>query len=114
MIAHSDLLILLIAFEVAIVGVVFTTVLMEPGEVFGFYRRLLEKLAYKEGDYGKKTFFGKVFSKPLGLCSVCFSGQLALWSGFYFVDYTSLSEGIITHIIFISLVIFLCQKSQKG
>lgn len=53
------------------IGYVFTKVLMQ--DVFTPYRRLLYRLPGWLG-------------KPLGLCSVCFTGQLSLWGMLPFVE----------------------------
>lgn len=53
---------------ISIFAWVFTNILIEPDMIFGKYPILLEK-------YIKKDFL----MKPLGMCSYCFGGQIALW-----------------------------------
>lgn len=47
-------------------GIVFTEVLTAPGMIFSFWARWLDKLP-------------EWLAYPLGGCSFCFTGQVALW-----------------------------------
>jgi hypothetical protein len=43
--------------------------------------------------------FGKWISKPLGLCHLCLSGQLALWMHLYLSGWDVSFMGICSHIL---------------
>lgn len=58
--------IVLTAFSIAIIAIVFCDVLSEPEELLAGYHRLIEKLPW-------------YIHKPLGGCAKCFGGQIALW-----------------------------------
>lgn len=81
----------------AVVAWVFCMVLCDEGMIFNFYYRWIEKLP----DW---------LFKPLGGCEYCFGGQLALWYYLirHFGDYS-----LITHIVFVSGVIFLIRLTNK-
>lgn len=74
----------IIAFMCSIVGHVMSNILIYE-DILNWYGRLIGKLPEWLG-------------KPLGICSICFTGQLAIWSslvycvmnkgGFLFVPYT--------------------------
>ena len=69
----------------------FVNVLEQPDMIFEKYFTLISKLP------------GHI-AKPLGLCSYCLSGQLALWY-FIFFEFETLYN-FIHLIVFISLTIF--------
>lgn len=77
--------------KIAVIAFIFTK-LQEPGMIFAWYAKLLDKIQ-TEWLYN-----------PLGGCLKCFSGQCALW--FYLIknfhDYN-----FIDHLFFIASVIFL-------
>jgi hypothetical protein len=77
------------AFLVASIGYVFTHVLITYGNVLHFYSKLLEKIKYE------------FVRKPLGECTLCFTGQLALWSGLCMFDYIYIIPFICTSILFV-------------
>ena len=76
-------------FLCAVAGVVFASV--RPGLFTPWYEFLL-----KVETRGK---IGKWVSKPLGLCHLCVSGQLALWAHFYGSGFDYSLEGITSHIL---------------
>jgi len=67
------MLIFLYAPLIAISAYVFKEFLIQEGELLQFYGSFLNKI---ENDN---------IRKPLGGCLQCFSGQLALWSGLFFL-----------------------------
>jgi len=79
------------------IGYVFTNVLLE--DIFSFYARWLHTLPWWLG-------------KPLGLCSVCFTGQLTFWGmlPFFRFDYQS----VIMYFGIISINIILVQLYEKN
>lgn len=80
--------------SVAIVAFIFVEYLTAPGQVLEFYYQWLEGL-HRKG----RTWL----AKPLGLCGICFSGQVGLW--WYAIAYRD--EWILgDHIIFTCQVIF--------
>ena len=70
--------------------------ILQDTMTFKWYKNLLEKLP-------------DVLKLPLGGCSLCFGGQIALWSYIYFY-HASIYEAI----IFISLTIFTVKKLQTN
>lgn len=60
----------IIGFACSIVGHVVSTILLYE-DVLNWYGKILERLP-------------KMLAQPLGLCVLCFSGQLALWSSLVF------------------------------
>ena len=74
--------------SIATVAVVFSMVLIEEEGIFAFYGRLINRLP---------TWL----SKPLGMCEVCFGGQLAFWYYIFLDGYT-----VPGHVFFVSWTIF--------
>lgn len=58
------------AFQVAVFGHVFTQILMQQGMLFERYQDALVTIEDR---------LGKMVSYPLGMCTKCFTGQVALW-----------------------------------
>ena len=85
-----------VAFCCSIVGYVFTSILLYE-DVLNWYGRLLGKLPGWLG-------------KPLGLCSICFTGQLALWIQIYYCHKIEDFANLIYFSYTISLAIFLANK----
>lgn len=81
----------IVAFSLAcaVVGTVFATV--RPGLFTPWYDLLL-----KVETWG---WFGRWISKPLGLCHLCVSGQLALWLHMYRAGWDTSLHGISLHIL---------------
>lgn len=72
---------------------VFVNVYTQPDMIFGWYYRILEKLP---------TWL----AKPIGLCDICLSGQLALWILLaFFYDYYMQwpLQTAIVHCLYISI-----------
>ncbi|WP_437918586.1 hypothetical protein [Sphingobacterium sp. LRF_L2] len=63
----------IISFCCSVIGHVVSTILLYE-DVLNWYGKILERLP-------------KMIAQPLGLCVLCFSGQLALWSSFVFSLY---------------------------
>jgi hypothetical protein len=80
---------------VAIVAFIFSYVLIDEEGIFAFYGRLINRLPLWA-------------SKPLGMCELCFSGQLALWYGFFMDSYT-----VPNHVIFICITILFTRIVGK-
>ena len=95
------------ALQLAILAYVFCEVLTKPNYIFAKYLDLLiwiNKAGYPWIAY------------PLGYCSKCFGGQLALWIWFYtngfehmnpYVDTYGYITAFLRHILFISTTIYL-------
>lgn len=81
---------LLRLFEVSLIVYMFCA-LGEPGEIFGWYQRLIDPLPLW-------------LAKPLGACFRCFTGQVCFW--FYLITYIH-SYNVIDHLFFASAGIFL-------
>ena len=80
----------------AVVGFVYAMILTEPNMILNGVWNYLDK-----------TLPEWLF-KPIIGCYKCVCGQMALWSGFYFVDYTRpLFEIITLHVYFICLTILI-------
>lgn len=77
----------------AFIGYAFTSVLMD--DVLWKYKRYL--LATET--------LPEWLKKPLGLCNVCFTGQLSLWGMIPFVEWTY--QGILTWMGIVSLNIVI-------
>lgn len=82
----------LYAFFVVATAVVYCEVLTAPGNILGWWDKLIHRLI--KNDY---------ILKPLGDCVYCFGGQLALWS--YLIMYFNMYN-IFYHVCFIMTVIF--------
>lgn len=76
----------------ASVAIVYTEVLTAPGNILGWFDKLIHRFIHN--DY---------ILKPLGDCAYCFGGQVALW-GYFLVrtDYDWLE-----HILFVTFTIFI-------
>ena len=74
----------------AFIGYAFSRILLE--DVLLFYSRFLHRLPEWVG-------------KPLGLCAVCFTGQLSLWGMLPMVDFTYI--GILHYLGIVSLNMIL-------
>lgn len=66
-------MIFLNAFLIGAFAYVFTNILIQPGEILGFFGNWINRLP----DY---------LRKPLGGCEACFAGQLALWFGLFYYE----------------------------
>jgi hypothetical protein len=66
------------AFQIAVFVAVFQWC-MQEGMILSAYRVWLERKAF-EWQYGWIT-------KPMGLCSFCFAGQLGLWTGVFILGF---------------------------
>lgn len=77
-------------------------IMQMPGEILGRYGNLLARLPEWLG-------------KPLGGCSKCFAGQLALWSWFYFryhwFEHILFVLGSVTLTYFIELIILHYERT---
>ena len=80
------------ASAIAVIAFVFSYILTEDGEILSWYFRLIQRLP----DW---------LFKPLGGCSRCLAGQIALWYGFT-LDWRS-------HIVLIFLTILLTDLTLK-
>lgn len=67
----------------------------EPGEIFAFYQRWINKLP-------------EYLWKPLGGCFKCFAGQVAFWYFIFFKEYD-----LIEHLFFVSAVILFVMIINK-
>jgi len=81
---------LYISIQIAVFAVIFSCLLIEEGQIFSFYGRLLGKLP---------TWIGS----PLGLCVYCFGGQIAAWYYPIFMDGYEPEM----HVFFVAITIFL-------
>lgn len=75
----------------AALAIVYCEVLTAPGNILGWFDKLLHKWIKNE-----------YILKPLGDCCYCFGGQVALWGYLLLGDYDWLQ-----HILFVSFTIFL-------
>lgn len=83
----------LLAAMVGTFAYIFVNVYTQPEMIFGWYYNLIEKLP---------TWL----AKPLGLCDLCMSGQLALWIFLaFFWDYYPVwpIKTAIVHALYISI-----------
>lgn len=78
----------------AVLAWVVWAVLMEPGMLLDWW----ERFVYRLDDKGVQWL-----SKPLGVCGVCFSGQVGLW--FYLIAYGNVWR-LSDHIAFMAQTIF--------
>lgn len=76
----------------AALAIVYTEVLTAPGNILGWLDRLIHKWITAE-----------YLLKPLGDCTYCFGGQVALWGYFLIKNDYKLLE----HILFVGFTIFL-------
>ena len=76
---------------IAIVSWVYINILAEPGMIFGWLRKLVNRWVAPLSD-------------PLVNCEYCNAGQIALW--FYLIKYWC-DYDIFEHIAYISVTIFL-------
>jgi len=78
-------------FFCSIIAVVYCEVLMADGMLLDWWARILDRMK------------PEWIAKPLGGCTYCFAGQLALWSGFFiWNDYK-----LLTHFLYIITVLFV-------
>jgi hypothetical protein len=91
---------ILLALEIAIAGYVFSGILTQPGHLFDWYGRMLERLRVK----------WQKCADPLGYCPLCFTGQLSFW---LFLYYNLHHYNIVRHILFTSMAIFLVAAVGK-
>jgi len=74
---------------IAVFSTVFTFNLTAEGSILSWWDKLIQRLpAWLE--------------KPLGGCSYCMAGQIALWYYFFLEDYS-----FVNHIFFITATIFI-------
>ena len=86
---------------IAIASVVFSCILMDEDMIFGFYSKLISKLP-------------TTLSKPLGECSYCFGGQVALWYYFLLGNYKIDTHifFVLTTIFFIHLILYIYERTS--
>ena len=84
---------LYISIQVAVFAVIFSCLLIEEGQIFSFYGRLLGKLPDWIGS-------------PLGLCVYCFGGQIALWYFIYRIFFIPERYDGFVHLSFIAMTLF--------
>jgi hypothetical protein len=77
-------------FKISLIAFIFTE-LTHEGMIFHFYKKLLLKLPEK-------------IAFPLGLCYMCFTGQVCLW---YYIIFHFKEYNFIEHLFFISAGIML-------
>lgn len=78
----------------SVIGHVFSNILLYQ-DMFNWYGRLISRLP------------GWIY-KPLGLCSMCFSGQLAFWFCVIFLDWHWMDIWLIPYSV--SVAIYLSDK----
>lgn len=78
--------------QAAVFAFVFSDVLIQPGQIFGFYGDWLDR----------KQAGGAWWAKPAGLCGRCFSGQVGAWAYLFLCPQYDFRQ----HIIFAASVIF--------
>lgn len=76
---------------VAVVAITWVTMLTDPGDIFDWFPRLVQRITKNEK-----------INKVLHACERCFAGQFALWSYFGLMDGYSFFE----HFAYIILSIF--------
>ena len=76
---------------IAVCCFVWVNILMQPGNIFNCYNKLIEKVP-------------EWLYKPLGGCDYCFTGQVALW---YFLFYYGFDFLIIPYILISIFIIHL-------
>lgn len=91
---------ILFSIAVSITAVVFVFIISQPGELLGFWQKLLYKLP---------EFIGK----PLGLCEKCFTGQLALFTYLYLFIRGVVPYDPLAHIVFISFSILVTNQLTR-
>lgn len=84
----------------AVTAWVFSEYLTRPGMIFSFWGNLLERLHQAGNDW---------LAKPLGWCSICFSGQLALWHYIFRAKQYAVDEAV----FFVSGAIFFTIAIQS-
>lgn len=89
--AYMLIYFLFTSFGVAITGYVFTNILENEGMIFGWYNKLIMRLPMW-------------LYKPLGGCSLCFTGQLAFWG---FLIFKIHSYDLLQHVFFTMLSIYI-------
>tara|TARA_R110000787_G_scaffold97665_4_gene201322 strand:+ start:19779 stop:20075 length:297 start_codon:yes stop_codon:yes gene_type:complete len=87
------------ALQIAITAYVFSGVLIQPDYIFEKYGNFLYKLTENKLEW---------LAYPLGYCAKCFSGQLALWYGIFWLDF-----GIVQSVFYISFSIFFTTLISK-
>lgn len=83
---------------ISVTAFVFSDVLSETGMIFNWYFRKLDRM----NDKGMAWL-----AYPLGYCSKCFAGQIALW--FYAIKYYEIYD-FTEHITFVVLAIFFAYE----
>jgi hypothetical protein len=97
-----------LALQLAVLAVVFSDILMKPGQIFGWYGAFLEKLAARGPAW-------EYWVKPLGYCVRCFSGQLALWTYLLtHLDQLRYPAFYVRLFSFVALTIFLASLLSLG
>ncbi len=87
---------------IGIVGYVLAYLLAQPGMIFNAYLGFLIDVLNKI-DPSKKMNLVYWIGKPLGLCEICFTGQLAFW--LYFRHWHNYN--FMVHVVYFSLAIFI-------
>jgi hypothetical protein len=59
--------------QLAVLAFIFTDILIKKGMIFGWYGEWLDRMADKSPTW-------EYWTKPLGNCVRCFSGQVGLWT----------------------------------
>jgi hypothetical protein len=80
----------------AALAVVYCEVLTAPGNILGWWDKLVHTLIKNES-----------ILKPLGDCPYCFGGQLSLWSYLIIIYRTGATYDWMEHILFVGLTIFI-------
>jgi len=89
------------AILVAVFAVVWSCILIDEDMIFGFYGKWIDRLPSK-------------LSYPLGSCSYCFGGQVALWYYFFVDDYRPDNHVFFVSmtILFIHLILYLYERTN--
>lgn len=76
----------------------------KPGAILHWWYLILDSLAYKHGG------LVAAIAKPLGLCSVCTAGQVALWAGlakFWMQYQQNIPQTLLAHLTAICVACFV-------
>ena len=93
---NNELVFYVFYFALPVVAYAITGILLQPGELLGRLGDLIDRLP-------------QWLAKPLGMCSKCFAGQLALWSYPFYAD----NYRIDLHIVSVCWAVFAVYFIQK-
>lgn len=102
------------SFLIALAAVLFVFVLSEPGEIFGWLRRILFNLFDNDTRINRGEDLHPVYKMTIG-CEKCVAGQWAFWSMLiinwraYLVSW----KFFIPHLLFVALTISLAMIIAK-